>query len=226
MTKLNTRERLILAGERLFAEDGIDAVSLRQVNLAAGQRNSSASHYHFGSKQKLIEAIYEYRMERVNKRSVKMLNALEMAGSLDNIHALVGAVIYPIVDEMWTENATHYVRFLAQAVSHPSNYMEGPLKKGRYTEGMTHISDLMRKILADLPESIFRLRFGLMLDHTMHALADRKRIIPMAIPEAREIEAVFTSNLVDSIAAALSATVSNATKRELNDVEKIESQRA
>ena len=51
-----TREELILAAERLFSEFGIDAVSLRQINAAAGQRNSSAAHYHFGSKDALIAA--------------------------------------------------------------------------------------------------------------------------------------------------------------------------
>ena len=39
-----TREELILAAERLFSEFGIDAVSLRQINAAARQRNSSAAH--------------------------------------------------------------------------------------------------------------------------------------------------------------------------------------
>jgi DNA-binding transcriptional regulator YbjK len=32
-----TREALILAGERLFAEHGINGVSLRQINTDAGQ---------------------------------------------------------------------------------------------------------------------------------------------------------------------------------------------
>jgi len=33
-----TREHILLAGERLFAEQGFDNVSLRQINTAAGQR--------------------------------------------------------------------------------------------------------------------------------------------------------------------------------------------
>ena len=44
-----TAERLLLAAERLFAARGVDGVSLRQVNVEAGQRNLSAAHYHFGS---------------------------------------------------------------------------------------------------------------------------------------------------------------------------------
>ena len=42
-----------------MADDGIDGVSLRAVNLAAGTRNTSAAHYHFGSKLGLIEAIVD-----------------------------------------------------------------------------------------------------------------------------------------------------------------------
>ena len=42
-TSTRTREQLILAAERLFARDGLDNVSLRQINAEAGQRNSSAS---------------------------------------------------------------------------------------------------------------------------------------------------------------------------------------
>ncbi|MEV1201628.1 helix-turn-helix domain-containing protein, partial [Microbispora rosea] len=39
-----TVRRLVDAAERLFAERGIDAVSLREINAAAGQRNSTALH--------------------------------------------------------------------------------------------------------------------------------------------------------------------------------------
>ena len=49
-----TRMTLINAAEELFAQSGIDGVSLRQINVTAGQKNSSAVHYHFGSKESLI----------------------------------------------------------------------------------------------------------------------------------------------------------------------------
>ena len=52
-----TRARLLRAGERLFAEHGIHQVRLREINALAGQRNSSALHYHFGSREGLVEAI-------------------------------------------------------------------------------------------------------------------------------------------------------------------------
>ena len=71
-----TRERLILAAEELFARDGLDAVSLRQVNTAAGQRNASAAHYHFGSKQGMVLALFEAWFYKFATR-VDMMRVLE-----------------------------------------------------------------------------------------------------------------------------------------------------
>jgi AcrR family transcriptional regulator len=51
-----TRHRLLRTAERLFAAQGVDAVSVRAVNAAAGLGPASV-HYHFGSKEKLLEAV-------------------------------------------------------------------------------------------------------------------------------------------------------------------------
>ncbi len=70
----DTREQIILAAEQLFGEFGIDAVSMRQINVAAEQRNSSAAHYHFGSKEALVMETFHYRMERINRRRLQRLD--------------------------------------------------------------------------------------------------------------------------------------------------------
>ena len=54
----DTREKLIRAAEYLFARSGLD-VPIREIHERAGQRNASAIHYHFGSKQELIKAILD-----------------------------------------------------------------------------------------------------------------------------------------------------------------------
>ncbi|MDI3405733.1 TetR/AcrR family transcriptional regulator [Streptomyces cavernicola] len=51
-----TRQRLVKAAERLFAAHGVDAVSVRAINAAAGQGPASV-HYHFGSKENLLAAV-------------------------------------------------------------------------------------------------------------------------------------------------------------------------
>ena len=64
---------LILAAERLFAEQGIEAVALRHVNQAANQRNMSAAHYHFQSREGLVRAVLMYRWPDLDRRRAAML---------------------------------------------------------------------------------------------------------------------------------------------------------
>src|SRR5690242_8727288 len=56
-----TRDRILDLAEDMFAESGIDKVSLRAVTAAAGV-NVSAIHYHFGSKDELLRAIFIRRL--------------------------------------------------------------------------------------------------------------------------------------------------------------------
>ena len=58
---LRTQAVLISTAERLFAERGLEAVSLSEINRDAGQRNKSALHYHFGSRDGLLKALLEKR---------------------------------------------------------------------------------------------------------------------------------------------------------------------
>lgn len=62
--KADTREKLILVAIKMFAEQGFSGVSMRNINSEAGTRNSSAVHYHFGSKMGIIEAV----MEKLNEQ--------------------------------------------------------------------------------------------------------------------------------------------------------------
>src|SRR3546814_7480665 len=60
--------RILQAAEDCFGEHGIDAVSLRQIAIAAGQGNTAAVQYHFGSKEGLLEAIFQHRPPAIDQR--------------------------------------------------------------------------------------------------------------------------------------------------------------
>jgi AcrR family transcriptional regulator len=72
----DTKTRILDTGERLFAEHGYEATSLRQVTREASV-NLAAVHYHFGSKLDLLRAVLERRLEAVNRERLADLEALE-----------------------------------------------------------------------------------------------------------------------------------------------------
>ncbi|MFW6690964.1 TetR/AcrR family transcriptional regulator [Streptomyces sp. MAR4 CNX-425] len=73
-----TRTRLLDAAERLFAEHGFAATSLRTVTDAA-DANVAAVNYHFGSKEGLLRAVVQRAMAAVNQERLRLLDELRGA---------------------------------------------------------------------------------------------------------------------------------------------------
>uniref|UniRef100_UPI0010418D0F TetR/AcrR family transcriptional regulator n=1 Tax=Actinomadura fibrosa TaxID=111802 RepID=UPI0010418D0F len=71
----DTRERLLDAAERLYAERGIDGVSLREIVQAAGARNATAVQYHFGDRGGVIRAIFARHLPDVSARQAPQCSA-------------------------------------------------------------------------------------------------------------------------------------------------------
>jgi AcrR family transcriptional regulator len=69
-------ERILLAAEKLFADNGFDKVSLRKVTAAAGV-NLAAVHYHFGSKDGLVQAVLRRNIQPINQERLRILDQYE-----------------------------------------------------------------------------------------------------------------------------------------------------
>ena len=105
----NTALQLLLAAERLFAQHGIDGVSLRQVAAEAGSSNNSAVRYHFGTKQDLLAAIFTYRLDELMRRRAQLAERADPA----DLRARVEAHLLPLV-ELAEAPDSHYVGFVEQ----------------------------------------------------------------------------------------------------------------
>ena len=71
-----TRERVLKAAEELFAARGFETVSLRDITSVAGA-NVASVNYHFGSKDKLIDAVVERHALPINDERLSLLDGLE-----------------------------------------------------------------------------------------------------------------------------------------------------
>jgi len=108
------------AAERLFAEHGLDGVSLRQINQTAGCSNVAAIHYHFGSKEALITALIERRMKEINSRRLAMLSEIEKNERVNDLHAIVEAIVWPLAEQLNdSAGGNHYIQLLAQVYGDP-----------------------------------------------------------------------------------------------------------
>lgn len=111
---LDGRTRIILAAERLFAEGGFNGVSLREIAKEAGQRNTYAVQYHFGSREGLIQAIFGFRMNLMDERRGRMLAVAESQDRLRDARTLLDITFLPQLDVKDEAGRHSYAGFLSQ----------------------------------------------------------------------------------------------------------------
>jgi AcrR family transcriptional regulator len=203
-----TRGLLIAVAERLFAERGIEAVSLREIAAAAGQRNNSAAAYHFGSRQGLIDAIFVARMAPIDRLRQAMLDDLEATCRRSDLDALCEALVLPLVSALDEEAGYgHYARFLAQVLSAPEFTLLNARIAG-VTGGLRRVTDWLDAALVHLPPAVRAERITLAAGFVVHSLADRERAAyDSGTSRARGATSpsLFAANLVDATVGLLQA---------------------
>jgi AcrR family transcriptional regulator len=75
-SEIDTKTRLLDTAERLFSDRGFEAVSHRDIAVAAAV-NLAAVNYHFGSKDRFIRAVIKRRVDSINTRRLAALARAE-----------------------------------------------------------------------------------------------------------------------------------------------------
>ena len=109
----STKEQLVITAERLFAVHGIDSVSLRQICTEAGNANNSAVQYHFGTKDRLLQAIFEYRIPHLMARRNLLAAEASAGAKYDDIRTALMVQFLPLVEQAETEGS-YYLGFVTQ----------------------------------------------------------------------------------------------------------------
>jgi len=109
----STRERILTSAEELFAQSGIAATSMRAITAMA-RVNLAAVNYHFGSKEALIEAVYERRLEPLNKARLRNLKALQKQYGDERIpvEEVIEAFVMPLVEISDTGDSSQTLNIL------------------------------------------------------------------------------------------------------------------
>lgn len=151
------KTRMILVAEDLFAAGGINGVSMREIALKAGQRNHFAVQYHFGSREGLVEAIFDYRMDQMEPIREAMLAAAEAKGRLDDARTLLDIVYMPQLGLPDGEGHHSYAGFLSQYLMRSSSHRFGDFG-GTAHPHLARVFELLRARLSYLPEDVAQRR--------------------------------------------------------------------
>ncbi|MGY6630275.1 MAG: TetR/AcrR family transcriptional regulator [Wenzhouxiangella sp.] len=111
-----TVDRILDAAERLFAEHGFHATSLRQITQHA-DANLAAVNYHFGSKQALIVAVFKRRLDALNSARLARLDDLLASAEQPSLDSVLDAFVRPAIvfTHASDETGHRFMRILMRA---------------------------------------------------------------------------------------------------------------
>lgn len=212
------RTRILSAAARLFAERGMAGVGLREITAAAGT-NLAAVNYHFGSKEKLLEALFLRRARPITEARMRLLAGcapgrgrppmleqvleafLRPAFSLGLEEGVDGADFGRLRARLSVESDTLYRRILSQA----------------FDASTRAFLDATIAALPKLPRDEVTWRFHFMLGTMLYSMADTGRIQSVSgdAVDPRDPEEVL-ARLIPFLAAGFRAPLPAARKRAEN----------
>ncbi|MCK2218620.1 TetR/AcrR family transcriptional regulator [Actinomadura sp. ATCC 31491] len=199
-----TREAILDAAERLFAEHGVAEVSSRRISEAAGQANHFAVGYHFGAKPDLVRALMRRYNADTEQRRLRMLDALpDPAGLRDWVSCLVR----PATDHLDTLGVpTWRARCLAQITTVPA-LRRIVVEESVATPSMRRTLEGMYRLLPSLPREVHRERDDMSRLLVVHTLAERERALHEGSATARTSWEYAAIGLIDALAGLWLAPV-------------------
>ncbi|WIX84830.1 TetR/AcrR family transcriptional regulator [Amycolatopsis sp. DG1A-15b] len=168
-----TRERLLVAAERLYAEHGVPAVSNRQIGEAAGQGNNTAVGYHFGTRTELVRAIVRKHTGPIERLRGRRLDEGGHAGLRD----WLGCLVHPTTEHLAELGApTWFARFAAQVMTEPS-LRTVAIEETLTSPSLARTLAGLYRCLPGLPAEVRAERNDITRLVLMNAMAERERAL-------------------------------------------------
>jgi AcrR family transcriptional regulator len=202
----STRDKLLDAAARLFAERGIDNVSIAEIVRAAGQRNASAVHYHFGNRNEILRALLAQHVPAVHDRRVELLEQARSRPETD-VRSAVEAIVRPLTElaqRGWRERA--YLQ-IGSELTHWLARADSPdmAELMRRTEGFEAWKLVRKRARGDLPADLWDERQEIAISFIGRAAADRARLLDEEGEHPVLSDDRFVDNLIAMVVGAMTA---------------------
>lgn len=183
MAPPDTKTRILDTAEQLFARNGFHNTSLRDITGQATV-NLAAVNYHFGSKDGLLKAVIERRIEPLNQlrqqKLEELLAAAKAAGQRPSVRHLMHAFIEPtLAFRRSAKGAADFIALIGRSLSEPDETV-----RNCFIESILPLFRLLfrglQQALPELPERLLltRLQFTMgALSHMM--IASSRPVLPV-----------------------------------------------
>lgn len=188
-----TPDRLLDAAERLFGEHGIHGASLRSV-MAAADANPASVHYHFGTKEALIEAAVLRRMHLIVDAQAARLDA---AGAEPAVRDVVEVLVHSLRDVVRDDDGQRYIRFVARLFADRSTPLVAAVLH-HFGPHMTRLAHALAAALPELPPHVLAVRTSITFDVVLQELARWDEVVQpwVAQPDRIDLDE-FAEHLID-----------------------------
>ena len=204
-----TRLQLKSTALRLFAQRGLENVSIRDIQTAAGQKNNGSISYYFSSRDALIREIVADIARMLDEDNNRRLDALEARGGPTDIRQ-VAEILLPLIGRPGrgaSEDDLYRLRFFTSVlITRRELLYEATAGADRATRRcFAHI----RRLAPEMPAEILRQRLHLMLLYALSAGASMEA----ASGSDRNWRSLWgmssaEANLADTMAGMITAPVS------------------
>ena len=206
-----TTDDLLNVAEPLFAKHGVEHIALTKIVSTSRQRNRSALHYHFGSREGVLAAVLNRRLKEINALRQAMVDESEREGP--SLTSLVRAVVAPfcllVLNEPWGGD---YVSIMAQLKFHP-RLLGASTVDDTNLKPMRRCKQLIERALPDIPADVLGRRFRWLSDGVVFTVAQWSRHTAKPKRTREAIDALIDELIAYGV-AALSAPVTRQTAAE------------
>lgn len=147
-----TRERILAVAEKLFASNGFDGTSIRQIAQDASVPLALVS-YHFKSKLGLYKTVFRTRLDEITKRRLSLLqNVGKASGPPATVREIARILVQPIVEMETNPQGRSIARLIARESNDPRESERGIIE-----ENFDEIAQLaISKLKGAFPETDIR----------------------------------------------------------------------
>jgi len=201
-----TKRRILDTAERLFASQGYAGTSLRSIISAAGV-NLAAIHYHFKSKESLLDAVILRRAETINRQRLALLDQCDCpGGDAPSLEQVLEAFFYPAFRfANASKRGAMFAKLMARI--HAEGDIFAQIIERHFSTVAARFVGALRRALPDLPPEELFLRMHFIIGAMIQALAGPLVLVSLSGPGPQPDWQTKAARLIEFVSAGLRAGV-------------------